>query len=236
MEVYQMMLGDWGNQYEEMYAQDRVLAIVLFLFFSVILMMTIVNIFLSVVMDTYDELKTTDRKQKREKLKEGTDSDSDSEEQEEKADPRGKIAKRKAKEAKTKADQARKNANAAQSKADVAKKNAAEADKRAEQARKNAEDARLKAEQAIKSAEEARVKADEVQTIAKEVSIDINAKLAQEAAKGGSLRNASVVPTPPQKGANSGLDDLRSIRKQYGASSQEYQNAAQTSLEKKTVI
>merc|ERR1712139_500414 len=97
----------------------------------------------------------------------------------------------------------------------------------------NAEDARLKAEQAIKSAEEARVKADEVQTIAKEVSIDINAKLAQEAAKGGSLRNASVVPTPPQKGANAGLDDLRSIRKQYGASSQEYQNAAQTSLEKK---
>ena len=79
------------------------------------------------------------------------------------------------------------------------------------------------------------MKADEVQTIAREVSIDINAKLAQEAAKGGSLRNASVVPTP-QKGANGGLDDLRSIRKQYGASSQEYQNAAQSSLEKKTVI
>ena len=79
------------------------------------------------------------------------------------------------------------------------------------------------------------MRADEVQTIAREVSIDINAKLAQEAAKGGSLRNASVVPAP-QKGANGGLDDLRSIRKQYGASSQEYQNAAQSSLEKKTVI
>jgi len=56
LEVYQMMLGDWGEHYGEMYAQDRLMAILLFLFFSIVLMMTIVNIFLSVVLDTYSKV------------------------------------------------------------------------------------------------------------------------------------------------------------------------------------
>merc|ERR1711871_198539 len=56
LEVYQMMLGDWSEQYNEMYNQDRLLAILLFLFFSIVLMMTVINIFLSVVLDTYAAL------------------------------------------------------------------------------------------------------------------------------------------------------------------------------------
>lgn len=75
MEVYQMMLGDWGDQYEEMYAQSRALAIVLFLFFSIILMMTVVNIFLSVVMDEYDSLNKEDRVSKGLQRPEDMDND-----------------------------------------------------------------------------------------------------------------------------------------------------------------
>ena len=56
LEVYQMMLGDWGDHYGEMYAQDRLMAVLLFLFFSIVLMMTVINIFLSVVLDTYSKV------------------------------------------------------------------------------------------------------------------------------------------------------------------------------------
>jgi hypothetical protein len=63
LEVYQMMLGDWGDHYGEMYAQDRLMAILLFLFFSIVLMMTIVNIFLSVVLDTYSKVNEGDHEQ-----------------------------------------------------------------------------------------------------------------------------------------------------------------------------
>ena len=52
----------------------------------------------------------------------------------------------------------------------------------------------------------------------------LNAKL-EEAVKEGSLRSASVVPTA-QNEANNSLNELRSIRKEYGASSLEYQDAA----------
>ena len=56
LEVYDMMLGNWGDQYEEMYSHDKTFAVILFLFFSIVLMMTVMNIFLSVVLDTYAEV------------------------------------------------------------------------------------------------------------------------------------------------------------------------------------
>jgi hypothetical protein len=66
LEVYQMMLGDWGEQYNEMYNQDRLLAIILFLFFSIVLMMTMINIFLSVVLDTYAAINEEEAKKAKE--------------------------------------------------------------------------------------------------------------------------------------------------------------------------
>ena len=70
LEVYQMMLGDWSEQYNEMYNQDRLLAILLFLFFSIVLMMTIINIFLSVVLDTYAAVNEEQQKGAKEKKNE----------------------------------------------------------------------------------------------------------------------------------------------------------------------
>jgi hypothetical protein len=64
LEVYSMMLGEYGDQYAEMYENDRLIAIILFFYFSVILMMTLMNVFMSVVLDTYAEINSEEYQQR----------------------------------------------------------------------------------------------------------------------------------------------------------------------------
>jgi hypothetical protein len=64
LEVYSMMLGEYGDQYAEMYENDRLIAIILFFYFSVILMMTLMNVFMSVFLDTYAEINSEEYQQR----------------------------------------------------------------------------------------------------------------------------------------------------------------------------
>merc|ERR1711871_902366 len=64
LEVYSMMLGDYGDQYSEMYSHDRLIAVILFFYFSIILMMTLMNVFMSVVLDTYAEINSDEYQKK----------------------------------------------------------------------------------------------------------------------------------------------------------------------------
>ena len=69
VEVYQMMLGDWGDHYGEMYGQNQAMAVILFLFFSLVLMLVVVNIFLSIVLDNYEAVyKKYESEQNKEKV------------------------------------------------------------------------------------------------------------------------------------------------------------------------
>ena len=58
MQVFKMMLGDYADQEQEFYewSGDNFVAPVLFIFFSIFLMLTIVNIFLSIILDAYAEV------------------------------------------------------------------------------------------------------------------------------------------------------------------------------------
>ena len=56
-QVYIMMLGDWSDQLAEMYEVDPIPSVVMFLFFSIVLLITVLNIFLAIIMDVYAEVK-----------------------------------------------------------------------------------------------------------------------------------------------------------------------------------